>query len=617
MKPATPSAESALAQTFAWLRSLPRLRLLPIRDAIRTADSDSLKADAIAGLTVALLAFPLALAFATKAGLPVWCGILGAGVAAVVTPILSGSPQLSTGPTHTTAALLVGAFATVGATLPEMRVALLPALLCMTGLFVMLAAWLRLGAFADYIPRSVITAFVAAAAIRVALLQLPVAMGVSVEPSAAPFEILWRVVTAGRELLNPNLMVALGALSVFILVRRTRETGPAMLAAIATAAFFAMIAENVALSQGYAPRQGLFSYVGADARIPTELSPDVSLRTVSLLFSPALALAVLIIIETTGRARAEALKTGRSTDAHQALLGVGAANLVCAAGSGLPASSSTSQSTLNTQVGARSGLASLAKGIVILGIGTLASGIVAKIPLAALAVVVIAAERELIQLPKVQRILRSNMQDRASFLITFITALIAPFDIAIFFGTAVAIAFYLQQTRTPEVVECVVEANGELRRRESAQAISSITLLQASSQPHFGASQAFHDYVRRVLATPGLRALILKFREAQHLDANDMLLLREVATILQSSNRTLIFCEVTPETHRILADAGLIEAIGESHLILDDPSNPSRSMTEAVQLARKLTGEVEAALCVLTVGHPKLAESAASGREDA
>ncbi len=497
-----------------------------------------------------------------------------------------------------------------------MRVALLPALLCMTGLFVLLAAWLRLGACADYIPRTVITAFIAAAAIRVGLLQLPVAMGVSVEPNATPFEMLWRVVTAGRELLNPNLMVALGALSVFILVRRTRETGPAILAAIATAAFFAMIAENVALSQGYAPRQGLFSYVGADARIPTELSPDFSLRTFSLLFSPALALAVLIVIETTANARAEALKTGRTGDVHQALLGVGAANLVCAAGSGLAASVSINQSTLNTKAGARSGLASLATGIIILGVGSLASGIVAKIPLAALAVVVIAAERELIKLPTLQRILRSSMQDRASFLVTFITALIAPFDIAIFFGTAVALAFYLRQASTPEVVKHIIEANGELRRRESAESISSITILQVTSHLQLGASQAFHDYLRGVLGAPGLRALILKFRAAQHLDANDMLLLRDAATILQGSNRTLIFCEVTPETRRMLADAGLIEVVGESHLVLDDPTNPTRSMTEAVHLARKLSGDGEAALCELTVHHPKLPESAALGREE-
>ena len=667
MKPATPPADSALGQTIAWLRSLPRLRLLPIRDAIRSADGDSLKADAIAGLTVALLAFPMALAFATKAGLPVWCGIVATGVAAIAAPLFSVVPLPLNDPTNASAALLVGAFAAVGATVPEMRVALLPALLLMTGGFILLTAWLRLGGFADFIPRTVIAAYsaapalrvtalqlpdadkarareeadgrvgvecaghgqvarekleeeaaadVAAAAIRVTVLQLPVALGVPVEPDATPFEMLWRIATAGRELLNPNLMVALGTLSVFILVRRTRDTGPAILSAVATAAFFAMIAENVALSQGYAPRQGLFTYVGGDARIPGELTPDFSFRTFSLLFSPALALAVLIVIETTANARASALKTGRPADMHQELLGVGAANLACAAGSGLPASGSISRSALNIKAGARSGLASVATGAVILAVGSLAGGIVAKVPLAALAVLVIAAERELVNLPVVRLILRSGTQDRAAFLVTLITALIAPLDIAIFLGTAVAVAFYLRQTSVPEVVEYTFGEGGELRRREPGKPTSSISILHVAGSLHFGATQAFHDHLRRATADPALRALILKFREAEHLDANGVLLLRDVATILRRDGRHLILCEITPGTRRVLVDAGLVEVLGENHLIPDDPSNPTRSMAEAVRLARSLTGEGEAVLRVLTAPHPELPESAASGRQD-
>jgi len=616
VKPATPPAESALGQTLAWLRSLPRLRLFPIRDAIRATDGDSLKADAVAGLTVAVLAFPMALAFATKAGLPVWCGIVATGVAAAVAPLLSGSRLLSSGPTNASAALLVGAFAAVGATVPEMRVALLPALLLMTGLFVLLAAWLRLGGFVDFIPRTVIAAYIAAAAIRVTVLQLPVALGVPVEPGATPFETLWRVATAGRELLNPNLMMALGALCVFILVRRTRDTGPAILAAVATAAFFAMVAENVALSQGYAPRQGLFTYVGGDARIPGEISPDFSFRTFSLLFSPALALAVLVVIETTANARASALKTGQPADIHQELLGVGAANLACAACAGLPASGSISRSALNISAGARSGLASLATGVVILGVGSLAGGIVAKIPLAALAVLVIAAERELANLPVVRLILRSGMQDRAAFLATFVTALIAPLDIAIFLGTAVAVAFYLRQTSVPEVVEYTFGEGGELRQREPGKPTSSISILHVAGSLHFGATQAFHEHLRRATADPALRALILKFREAEHLDANGVLLLRDVATILRRDGRHLILCEITPGTRRVLVDAGLVEVLGESHLIPDDPANPTRSMAEAVRLARGLTGGGEAVLRVLTTPHPELPESAASGRQD-
>jgi len=616
MKPAKPTAESALGQTLAWLGSLPRLRLLPIRDALRAADGESLKADAMAGLTVALLAFPMALAFATKAGLPVWCGILATGVAAMVAPLLAGSPHLSTGPTNASSALLVGAFAAVGATLPDARVALLPALLLMTGLFVLLAAWLRLGGFADFVPRTVIAAYIAAAAVRVTVLQLPVALGVQVDPSASPLEMLWRVATAGRELLNPNLLIALLTVGVYLLVRRTRTTGPAILAAVATASFFAMVAENVALSQGYAPRQDLFTYVGGGARIPGNLAPDFSLHTFSLLFSPALALAVLIVIECTANARASALRTGRPADVHQELLGLGAANLACAACSGLPASGSVSRSALNLKAGARSGLASVATGAVILIAGSLAGGIVAKIPLAALAVLVIAAERELINLPVVRLILRSGAQDRVAFLVTFLTALIAPLDIAIFLGTAVAVAYYLRQTSMPQVVEYVFSESGEVRRREAGKPATSISILHVAGSLHFGATQAFHEHLRRASADPALRALILKFREAEHLDANGVLLLRDVAEILRRDGRHLILCEISPTTRRVLEASGLVEVVGADHLIPDDPANPTRSLAEAVRLARNLTGSDEAVLRVLTAPHPDLPESAASGRDD-
>jgi SulP family sulfate permease len=102
----------------------PHLDPFPFRHELRASNATSLRADLTAGLAVALLALPLSIAFATKAGLPVWSGILGAGVAALVAPLFAGSPMLSCGPTSASAALLVGTFAAVGGTTPETRLAL-------------------------------------------------------------------------------------------------------------------------------------------------------------------------------------------------------------------------------------------------------------------------------------------------------------------------------------------------------------------------------------------------------------------------------------------------------------------------------------------------------------
>lgn len=461
MKPATPPAESALGQTLAWLRSLPRPRLFRLREAIVAADRESLRADAVAGARLALLAFPLALVLPTLAGLPVWCGLAAAGIAAVVAPIVSGTATLSVGPSRATAALLVGVFAAAGAGSPETRVALLPTLLLMTGGFLALVAWLRLGAVADYVPRAVVVALLAAAAIRIALLQLPMALGIAVEPSANPFEALWRLLTAGRELLNLDLLAGLVAAALFTLARRRHGAGTAILVAVGVTAFLAMIGENVALSQGYAPRHDLVRYVGEAARLPGQLAPGFSIHGFSVLFSPALALALLIVVETTARARAAREAGAPASDIHQEILAAGAANLACAACAALPASGT--RATPAQPGGARSGLASVAAGILLIAAASLLAGIVAKVPLAALAAVVLAAEWEQLRPAGIRLLLGADAPRRAAFAVTLLAGLIAPLDIALYLGMAVAIGFHLRQTQGADPHPAPAESAAEGR----------------------------------------------------------------------------------------------------------------------------------------------------------
>jgi len=183
-----------------------------------------------------LLAFPMAMAFAMKAGLPVWCGIVGCGVAAFVAPIFAGSANLSAGPTNASAALLLGAFATLGAVTPEMRVAALPTLLLMTGVFLLLASWLRLGGFEDFVPRTVISAYIAAAALRVIALQLPTALNLPGDHTGQSLpEVLWATFLAGKTLLNPDLGLAVVTAIIYALLRRPYGVGKAILGAIAVA----------------------------------------------------------------------------------------------------------------------------------------------------------------------------------------------------------------------------------------------------------------------------------------------------------------------------------------------------------------------------------------------
>ncbi len=596
--------------------SLAGLKLFPLGAEIRLSTRATFKADVTAGMAVALLALPLAITFAAKAGLPLWSGILSAAVAALIAPMLAGSPLLSAGPTNASAALLVGAFAAVGASTPEQRTQFLPALLLMTAGFVLLAAWLRLGRFADFVPRTVIAAVIAAAALRVLMLQLPVALGLPDVPMGTPLEQLQGLWQGLPGIINPDLAVALATLIIFALARARLDTGPAILIAVATGTFFGILAENVALAAGFNAKGNLFRTVGEAAISPSLATPLLGFREFSQLFSPALALAMLIIIEATANARASALRLGRAADLRQELFGIGMANLACAVGSAMPASGSVSRSALNIQAGARTGLASIATGLLLLVLAFLAAGLIAKIPLAALAVVVIAVERELINLPVIRLILRSGQEDRLVFLTTFATALLAPLDIAIYLGTGIAVAHYLHKTSQPKVVEYFFSPNGEVSQREAGATRLSISILHVAGSLHFGAIHAFHEHLRRAAGEVSTRVLILKFREAEHLDADGALLLRDLGETLQRGGRHLILCELNPATLLALEAAGLHELLGKSHLIADDPTNATESLAAAIRLARDLTGETEPILHVLTTPSLNRPTAAASGRDD-
>ena len=607
---------SALGAFARQLAALPRPRFFPFTGVLRGMDGPTFRADTVAGLNVALLAFPMSMAFAMKAGLPIWCGLVGCGVAAAVAPLFSGSANLSAGPTNASAALLLGSFATLGAITPELRASALPTLVLMTGVFLLLASWLRLSGFADFVPRTVISAYIAAAALRVIALQLPTALGMPGEHAGDSLpEVLWHAARMGRTLINPELGLALITSVAYFLLRPKYGAGKAILGAVMVATFGAILAQNVAHAQG--SRADLVGYVGQAAQAGAALHlPDFSARTLSTLFSPALALAVLVVIEGTANARASALKTGRPSDLHQEVYGLGMANLVCAFTGGMAASGSISRSALNVASGARTALASLLCGVFILGALFLARPVVAIVPLSTLAILVILAEIELANLSAVKLILKSGAQDRTVFLATFATALLAPLDVAIFLGTAVAVAFYLRQTSTPEVVEYDFSETGELRERPKGQASTGISILHVEGSLHFGATQAFHEHLRRASADPNLKVLVLKFREALYLDANGVLLLRDLADTLKSDGRHLILCEAKADTMKIIVNAGLDQSVGKENVFPFEEDHPNLALAKAVRRARELAGGGQAVLRIVTAPHPDLPKPASASGED-
>ena len=157
---------------------------------------------------------------------------------------------------------------------------------------------------------------------------------------------------------------------------------------------------------------------------------------------------------------------------------------------------------------------------------------------------------------------------------------------------------------------------GELRERPKGQASTGISILHVEGSLHFGATQAFHEHLRRASADPNLKVMVLKFREALYLDANGVLLLRDLADTLRADGRHLILCEAKADTMRIIVNAGLDRAVGPENVFPFDEANPNLALAQAVRRARELSGGGQAVLRIVTAPHPELPKPASAVAED-
>ena len=166
-----------ISQFSRKLREHNHLQLFPIRDSLRGYDAGKAKGDLRAGLNVALLAFPQGMAYAAIAGLPIQYGIFASAIAAMLGPLFSGSRFIILGPTNATSVLVFASFLSLGIFAPGEKVAMISLIVLLSGIFLVLGAFLKVANLIQYISRSVVTGYITAAAIYIIVNQLRKALG--------------------------------------------------------------------------------------------------------------------------------------------------------------------------------------------------------------------------------------------------------------------------------------------------------------------------------------------------------------------------------------------------------------------------------------------------------
>mgnify|MGYP002397103540 CR=1 FL=1 len=271
------------------------------------------------------------------------------------------------------------------------------------------------------------------------------------------------------------------------------------------------------------------------------------------------------------------------------------ANVGCAFFSGMPASGSLTRSVLSWGSGGRTPLASLITGIICaLGV-VLVGHYIQYIPKATLAVMVISIGISLLNRHAIHICMRSTRSDASVFVLTLLAGLFFPLDTAIYFGVGLSIVLFLRKAATPELVEYGFSEEGELTEIEAGERRQKeISIVHVEGNLFFGAAELFRDQMRRICADDNLKIVVVKMRNAHHLDATAVMALEELLSYMRELDRILLLSECRIEHIRIFKSSGLLEQLGRENVFPDNAQNPTLATARALKRAMQIMGGDEA-----------------------
>ena len=531
----------------AWLHETPAYFLQPLRQ-LRDYDRSYLQPDLIAGLTVAVVLLPQAIAYALIAELPPEIGLYSAVVTTIVAALWGSSAHLHTGPTNAASLLVLSALLSVTEPgTPEFIVAA-GVMAVVSGIIKLLMGVFRLGSLVYFVSDSVIIGFTAGAGVLISVSQMKALLRVDIP--ASPYFL----VTVGNVLKQlgnihwPSLGIGVLTMVAIVLVKRFRPKLPSALIAMVIAAltvYFLGLDDRGVRVLGAIPR-GL---------PPFRNLPIFDRELVSAIFTGAFAAAIIGLVEAMSIARALAGQTGQRLDTNQEFIGQGLANIVSGFFSGYNGSGSFTRSAMNMTAGAKTPFAAVFAGLFILLSVFVFGPFVAFLPRAALGGVLLITAYAMVDLDEIRRTMAASTGDTMIMLATFLACLIFPIEYAVLAGVFVAFVRYVQQTSTPEVTSVLPDAEFEHFEVQPEDALECPQLHVVTIQGglYFGAVRHVEDEIRSHLDNnPNQKYLLLRMHRVNHVDMTGIHMLESLVRLFRSKGGDIFMVNVhTPVMDRM------------------------------------------------------------------
>jgi len=516
-----------------------------------------LRHDALAGITVAIIALPLAMALAIASGATPQQGLVTGVIAGFLISALGGSRYVVGGPT--------GAFVVVVFNVIQQHGydGLVLATL-LAGLMLITAGLARLGSWIKYIPLPVVTGFTAGIAVIIATSQIGELLGL--DPHGVPGDFIGKVrVYVDRiDQLNMNaLAVGCGTLALMVALRRwaTRLPGPLIALIIASAIVFALALPVPTIGS----RFGDFQFA-----LPAPHWPALSFARVADLFPSAFTIAFLAGVESLLCAVVADGMTGARHRSNTELVAQGVANCASALVGGLPATGAIARTATNVRAGATTPVAGIVHSATLLLLALVFAPFVRYLPISAAAAVLLVIAWNMSEVERFRHLLTSPLGDRLVLLLTFTLTIAVDLTVAIEVGVVLASILFMH--RMAEAVrlqshETLIQ-NDESDTAEASRAGAEIRLhlpkgveyLELQGPFFFGVANVFADVIGRIESAP--HACILVLRDVPLIDASGVSALRDFAQHCRRKGTRLMLAEVRPAVAEALGRMGVLALSG-------------------------------------------------------
>jgi len=540
-------------------------RVLPILDWGRRYDRSWLRGDLVAGLAVAALVVPKSLGYAGIAGVPIQHGLYAAAAGTILYALFGTARQISTGPSSALAAVAGSAVVLAGVSGDD-AVQLVAAITLVTGLAFLVLAIFKMGWISLFLSKAVITGFLFGAAIEVVVGELPKITGTSIDGANA-----WRkfgnwIVGLG-DTDGATLLVGLISLVVIVGIRFSPIKVPGALVLV-----IGGLAASVALDF----QDSSIALVGDVPRgfaAPSLPSFDFVVSNFSTIGPAALGLLLIGFSQTAGDARAFASKHGYRIDIDQESVAQGMANVGSGVLQGIPVSTSLSASSLNDQSGAKTPLASLTTGVLIVLTLLVLAPVFSELPKAVLAALIIdAVVFGMMDVKEMRRLRKVARVDFWIAIAAILAVLTAGVLAGVIIGVILSLGWLVYISATPEMPVLGRQPDSQVFRSielyPDGETYPGLLVIRFDAGLFFASSDALEDRLRELAqgAETPYDTIVVSFEGIDFVDSQGSAKLAEILELADTYGAQIRLARVKPPVLELLRLDGVIDKLGEDHL---------------------------------------------------